>query len=95
MNAHQFAIAIVCPGGSSSDVVNAAMKYNVHIIDKETYLADKDYRAVVSNYHVTDYKIELLFVFPDGEHILAVDNEQYETAISKINTRINATTALN
>ncbi|WP_276135025.1 hypothetical protein [Polluticoccus soli] len=72
----QFALAIVFPGADNGDVVKAAIRHYVHVIDKEDFIADKDYAAQAASYqpYTNGSRIMLLFIFSEGNTVLA-DNE--------------------
>lgn len=80
-----FAIAIVVPGAKVADIVKAATYNGVHIIDKETYDAGKDYVLYISAYepYTNGSRIQLLFVFPGGQSILASEDIQITEAVEK------------
>jgi len=82
----QFAVAIVFPNASVKDIVSAAMKNNVHIIDKENYDPEKDYIAYSASYqpYVQGSKILLLFIFPEEESILTNTEQNLMEAAAKI-----------
>lgn len=82
----QFAVAIVFPEAGVKDIVSAATKCNVHIIDKEDYDPDKDYIAYSASYepYVLDNKILLLFIFPHEEYILTDTEDHLMEAAMKI-----------
>lgn len=81
-----FAVAVVFPGAGSADIVNAAIKNEVHIIDKEDYKAGKDYNAFSANYHpyLNDKHIDLLFVFREGFSIYANTEDKMKMALERI-----------
>jgi hypothetical protein len=82
----QFAVAIVFPGAGVPDIVEAAAKNHVHIIDKEDYDAQKDYEAFSKSYepYINGSRILLLFIFPEGRSILASDPTRLSAAIEEI-----------
>jgi hypothetical protein len=81
----QFAIAIMFPGAGIPDIVDAASRHNVHIIDKESYDAQKDYIALGQSYepYINGSRILLLFVFPEGRSILATDPQKLAEAVEE------------
>jgi hypothetical protein len=80
-----FAIAIILPSAEVGDIVKATTYNGVHIIDKETYDTGKDYALFMSGYepYTNGSRIKLLFVFPDGQSILATDDVQIAQAVEK------------
>jgi hypothetical protein len=64
----QFAIAITMPGVGGAEIVNATLKHNVHILDKELYRKGKDYSVFLGS-TADDTAIDLLFIFKDGSSI--------------------------
>ncbi len=82
----KFAIAIVFPEADIKDIVQAALKNNVHIIDKEVYDASKDYVAYSASYqpYINGSKIHLLFIFGEGDFILADTDGTLAEATTKI-----------
>lgn len=80
-----FAIAIVLPGAEVADIVKAATFNGVHIIDKETYDAEKDYASFISAYepYTNGSRILLLFVFPGAQSMLVADDAQLLQALEK------------
>jgi saccharopine dehydrogenase-like NADP-dependent oxidoreductase len=88
----QFAIAIVLPDTTSLDIVTAAIKFKVHIIDKENYDERKDYTLVTDMYPLPDgNKIRLLFVIGKGEFVLAETAAEVSEARAQINLKTNFT----
>ena len=85
MNDLQFAIAVVFPGAEVADIVKAATYNGVHIIDKEEYDNGRDYAAYSAAYepYIEGSRILLLFVYPEGQSILAGDDAQLQRAIEK------------
>ena len=74
---HQFAIAVTLPGATSKDIVTAAIKYKVHIIDKEEYDANKDYSVLPDMYkHIDENPIRILFVLGTGKYLITEDAEE-------------------
>lgn len=86
MTPTQFAIAIVFPGVGIKEVVSAAIKSQVHIVDREFYNPAKDYGAFSASYepYLNGSRIMLLFVFPEGAFILASSDELLTKAFAKI-----------
>ena len=82
----QFAVAIVFPNASVKDIVSAALKSDVHIIDKENYNPEKDYLAYSASYepYVSGSKILLLFIFAEGQYILTDTEDHLMEAAAKI-----------
>ncbi|RYE25463.1 MAG: hypothetical protein EOP51_04050 [Sphingobacteriales bacterium] len=82
----QFAVAIVFPNVDVKDIVTAAVKSEVHIIDKENYDPEKDYIAYSKSYepYVNGSKILLLFIFPEGHYTLADTEDHLVEAAEKI-----------
>jgi len=81
----EFAIAIVFPGAGVAEIVKGATYNGVHIIDKEDYNPGKDYTAYRTLYepYIDGKRILLLFVFPDGQSILASTDAELARAIEK------------
>ena len=82
----QFAIAIVSPEAGVSHIVNAAIRNNVHIIDKEYYDSNKDYDAYRDSFCdlPNGTNIVLLFVFSDGSSSLVIDSVHVEDAVHRL-----------
>ena len=85
MSELNFAIAIVFPGAGVANIVKAATLHGVHIIDKEEYDAGKDYTSFFSSYepYMNGSRLLLLFIYSDGNSILAEDTVQLEGALEK------------
>ena len=84
MEHFRFAVCIVLPGTTSSDVVKAAMTHRVHIIDKEPFYISRDYNDFpVAETLENGARIFPLFVLP-GESILVDDNISMNDALSRI-----------
>ncbi len=94
MSDHEFAIAIVFPGAGVAEIVKGATYNGVHIIDKEDYDPQKDYAAYHAAYepYIEGKRILLLFVFPDGQSMLATDEMQLTSAVEKSRQYSNGTT---
>jgi hypothetical protein len=82
----EFAVAIVFPGVGAADIVAAAIKHEVHVIDKEEYAPQKDYAAYHATYepYVNGSRIMLLFVFTGGFSVLADNPQNLEKAMERI-----------
>jgi hypothetical protein len=82
----QFALAIVFPGTDNTDVVAAAVRHHVHVVDKEYFDAAKDYAAIAASYepYINGSRIMLLFVFPQGNTVLADTEASLQQAIRRI-----------
>lgn len=87
----QFALAIVFPGSGTADVVAAAVRHYVHIVDRAPYDPAKDYAALSKKYepYVNGSRILLLFVFAEGYSVLADDDRNLDMAIGKIREMSN------
>lgn len=83
----KFALAIVLPGAGAADIVHAAIKNEVHIIDKEEYLHGKDYLSMGDEYRevLDGDAISLLFVLPGNNSLLGHSVESLESALKQIN----------
>lgn len=80
----RFAFCIVFPDTSSLDVVNAAMRHNVHIIDKEKFDPKKDYTSYKHGYTLENgAEINPLFVFP-ADSILADNEHSFRKALQRL-----------
>ncbi len=88
MNSLNFAKCIVFPGVTASDIVAAAIRYNVHILDKETFDPKKDYRLFEDEeVMIEGVTIVQLFLFPHDailvnnrnelQHVLETIERQY------------------
>jgi hypothetical protein len=82
----QFALAIVFPGTGNMDVVTAAVRHHVHVVDKEVFDAKKDYAAESKRYepYINGSRILLLFIFQEGTSILADTENNLDIAIRHI-----------
>lgn len=76
----RFAVAVLMPQASTSDIVSAAIRNQVHIIDKENFDPLKDYRFSKRENEVDIFP---LFIF-GKQTILADTEESYNRAISVI-----------
>ena len=87
----QFALAIVFPGSDTADVVAAAVRHHVHIVDKEAYDPRKDYVAVSKKYepYINGSRILLMFVFSEGQSVLADDDRNLDMAVGRIREMSN------
>jgi hypothetical protein len=87
----QFVLAIVFPGTATSDIVSAAVRHHVHIVDKETFDAKKDYAAESRKYtpYINGSRIMLLFIFPDGNSVLADSDKNLQSAVGRIREMSN------
>jgi hypothetical protein len=82
----QFALAIVFPGADMSDVVRAAVRHHVHVVDREIFSAGKDYviESKKQASYINGSRIMLLFVFPDENSVLADSDANLDVALSRI-----------
>ena len=87
----QFALAIVFPGADMAAVVRAAVRHHVHVVDKETHDARKDYAAESKKYtpYINGSRILLLFVFPGGHSVLADSDASLDVALRRIREMSN------
>lgn len=86
----QFAIAITMPGVGGTEIVNATMKHNVHILDKELYKKGKDY-SVFLNSNSEDTAINLLFIFRDGSSVSVNDYGKLIEVIAELESMTDPT----
>jgi hypothetical protein len=84
MDHSRFAICIIFPGATAYDVVNAAIKHNVHILDREPYDPEKNYSTKRYATAANGASIVSLFLFPEEKSILAENDNDLELAIKKI-----------
>jgi hypothetical protein len=87
MTPKQFALAILSPGANAEDVVSAANRNKVSIIDKQPYDPSKNYATL--NNDQWNSTIKLLFVFNDGYSILADTEQKLRHAMQKIYALVN------
>jgi hypothetical protein len=84
MDNSNFAICILFPGTNAGDIVNAAIKHNVLILDQETFDPAKDYNDY---YHREDsekgIRILPLFLFP-SKSVLANNTSTLQEALDQI-----------
>jgi hypothetical protein len=84
MDHSNFAVCILFPGTNAGDIVNAAMKHNVLILDQETFDPEKDYNDY---YHRKDPEkgitILPLFLFP-SKSVLANNSSSLQEALDQI-----------
>lgn len=87
----QFVLAVIFPGTNTSDIVSAAVKHHVHIVDKETFDVSKDYAAESKKYepYINGSRIMLLFIFTGGYSILADSETNLQSAIGRIRELAN------
>jgi hypothetical protein len=80
------AIAVLFPGVRTTDVVNASMEHEVHVLMKEPYNPRKDYTLFTrpSRREVVKDGVTLLFVFSDGSSVLACNEDSMDEAQSRI-----------
>jgi hypothetical protein len=84
MEHFRFAVCIVLPGTTSSDVVKAAMAHRVHIIDKELFNPSRDYRVFPQAATLENgARIFPLFVLPHNS-ILVDDTISMNDALATI-----------
>ena len=85
MTVIQFAIAIVFPGATPTDIVKAALRYEVHILNQENYEATTDYTVYDTKYgsFMNGSRLYLLFIFP-GNSILANDDRKLQEAMLEL-----------
>jgi hypothetical protein len=90
MNAFQYALCVKFTDVNSAQIVEAARKNKVALLDIENYNSKKDYTKIFEEY-ILDIpqgsKIFLMFLFPSGESILT-DKENLEPAFKKFNNLI-------
>jgi len=69
-------------------VMNAALKHDVHIVEKENYDPEKDYDYFLSTYSLFScgMDLNLLFVFADCHSVLISKDEQVENFVEEYNT---------
>ena len=84
MDTLRFAVCVVFPETTASDVAHAAITHGVHVLDKEEYDPRKDY----TNYEEIEIQnqsqnIIPLFVFPTTS-VLAADENSWKEALSLI-----------
>lgn len=84
MTPKQFALAILSPGAGAADIVSAATKNRVSIIDREPYNPQKNYAALTADGDYRSNNIKLLFVFNDGHSVLADTEQKIKHAMQKI-----------
>lgn len=81
MNHSGFAICILFPGTTVTDIVNAATKHHVVILNKEAFDPAKDYNDL---YHLKDQERRItifpLFIFP-SKAILASNPSSFQEAL--------------
>jgi hypothetical protein len=84
----QCAICITMPDCKPIQIMNAAIKHAVHIVDKECYDAEKDYDYFLDKYDLFScgLDVSLLFVFPDEGSILISKDDQMENFLTEYNT---------
>jgi len=85
INLLRFAACITMPGTTASDVVNAAVKHSVHILDKQPYDPDRDYDYYSELYGEAGISISHLFIFPGGS-ILSEDELSFRDALERLKT---------
>jgi len=83
MDLLRFATCITLPGITASDIVNAALKNSVHILDKQIFDPSNDYTYYSNLYGEADVKISHLFVFPGGS-ILSENEDAFRAAILQL-----------
>ncbi len=83
----QCAICITLPDCTPLQVMNAAIKHGVHIVEKEAYDAEKDYDYYLSRYDIFSCGLELslLFVFADSQSVLITKEDQLENFLEEYN----------
>ena len=86
MNTVNNAVAILFPGVNTTDVVNASIVHEAHILIKEQYTPAKDYtrffrrsKRIISGDHMN-----LLFIFSDGTSSMVKDMETLKKALKKV-----------
>ncbi|HTM65993.1 MAG TPA: hypothetical protein VL093_06725 [Flavipsychrobacter sp.] len=84
MDHSNFAICILFPGTNAADIVKAAMKHNVLILDQERFDPAKDY----NNYYrrkepEKGIRILPLFLFP-SKSVLATNSSSLQEALDQI-----------
>jgi hypothetical protein len=80
----RFAVCIVLPGATSSDVVKAAITHTVHIIDKEPFDPSRDYNNFPQAETLENgARIFPLFVLPD-DSVLVDDRTSMKDALTTI-----------
>ena len=84
----QCAICISMPDCKPIQIMNAAIKHDVHIVDKEFYDAERDYDYFLDKYELFSCGLDviLLFVYPDAESVLITKDEQVENFLEDYNT---------
>ncbi len=82
------AIAVLFPGVRTTDVVNASIEHEVHVLMKEPYNPRKDYSIFTkpARREVVKEGINLLFVFSDGSSVLAKDEDTMEEALGRMSS---------
>jgi hypothetical protein len=83
----QCAICISMPDCTPMHIIKAALKHNVHIVDKENYDADKDYDYYLHKYDLLScgLDVSLLFVFTDVESVMISKDDQMENFLEEYN----------
>ncbi|MBS1771515.1 MAG: hypothetical protein JST82_01555 [Bacteroidetes bacterium] len=85
MNTIHNAVAITFPGVNTTDIVNAAIAHEAHILIKEPYNQSKDYTKFFkrSKRVITSEVMNLLFIYPDGTSAMADDVLSLKKALRK------------
>ncbi|MDR3680447.1 MAG: hypothetical protein P4L41_10815 [Flavipsychrobacter sp.] len=83
----QCAICITMPDCKPIEIMNAAIKHDVHIVDKEYYDAEKDYDYFLAKYDLFScgLDVSLLFIFSDEESVLISKDDQMENFLAEYN----------
>lgn len=81
------AICITMPDCKPLQIMNAAIKHDVHIVDREYYDAEKDYDYYLDKYELFSCGVDmsLLFIFPDTEPVLISKDDQMENFLPDYN----------
>lgn len=71
-NETNYAVCIAYPGITSDDIVLAAQKHNIVVLDIENYDRGKDYNVLLKAQNTINKAITvcLMFVFPKGQSML-------------------------
>jgi hypothetical protein len=85
MNSVSNAVAILFPGVNTTDVVNASIAHEAHILIKEQYSESKDYTKFFrrSKRIVSTDQMNLLFIFSDGSSNMVKDMDSLKKTLKK------------
>lgn len=85
MNTVTNAVAVLFPGVNTTDVVNASIIHEAHILIKEQYNSSKDYTKFFkrSKRVIQGSDMNLLFIFTDGSSYMVKDADMLKKALKK------------